>query len=76
MGAMTNSTPRDLTIRLDFLGDGFYSAEVFSDDMKQFDEPTAVRVDHLDVARTSSITAAAKMILLETACNSPLAEST
>ncbi len=30
-GAMTDWTPRELTIRLDFLGEGTYSAEMFED---------------------------------------------
>ena len=54
---MTDASPRQLTIPLDFLGRGTFVAEVYADDRDAPDRPSNVVIRRLQVAAGDSLQA-------------------
>ncbi len=57
LGSMTNWTPRELDIALDFLGNGKYSAEIYADADDAGQYPKSVRIQKQTVDRNSHLKA-------------------
>jgi alpha-glucosidase len=57
VGSMTDASPRQLTIPLDFLGRGTFVAEVYADDRDAPDRPSNVVIRRLQVAAGGSLQA-------------------
>ncbi len=55
LGGMTNWTPRELTIPLDFLGDGTYAASVYLDGSLDEEQPNAVRLEKREVSAAAPL---------------------
>jgi len=58
VGSMTDSSPRELTIPLDFIGPGKFVAEVYADDLDSSDQPSKVTIRRLTVTSGDTIQAA------------------
>jgi alpha-glucosidase len=57
VGSMTDASPRQLTIPLDFLGRGTFVAEVYADDCDAPDRPSNVVIRRLQVAAGDTLQA-------------------
>jgi alpha-glucosidase len=57
VGSMTDGTPRDLSIPLDFLPEGEFLAEIYEDDLEKLDQPSSVRKSRIPVTARDTLTA-------------------
>ncbi len=58
VGSMTDSSPRELTIPLDFVGPGKFVAEVYADDLEAPDQPSKLTIRRFEVSSGDTIRAA------------------
>ena len=56
LGAMTDYSPRELEVNLDFLGVGDYQIKIFSDDAKTDDDPKHVCIKSKEVISSEKLT--------------------
>ncbi|HEX9615429.1 MAG TPA: glycoside hydrolase family 97 C-terminal domain-containing protein, partial [Bacteroidota bacterium] len=55
LGSMTDWSPRDTEVKLEFLGDGKYTAEIYRDAGDSGTHPTSVVMERKTVDRTSTL---------------------
>jgi alpha-glucosidase len=56
LGSITNWTPRDLHVPLNFLGDGKYTAEIYEDAADATENPKHVAIRHQTVTSSDTLT--------------------
>lgn len=55
IGAMTDEKPRQFSIPLDFLGDGEYNCDIYTDSSKTLNDPTYVEVTTTSIRKGSNL---------------------
>ena len=56
VGAINNSTPREVTLTADFLGDGAYTAEVYTDTAETADDPNRLEKRTVSLRKGDKLT--------------------
>ena len=56
VGAINNSTPREVTLTADFLGDGTYTAEVYTDTAETADDPNRLEKRTVSLRKGDKLT--------------------